>query len=321
VKKNNRFTLIATFLLGVLLYTILQFARDLNVAWDGSALEPRSIPEIEQPDSESSGPIISTLDELKTLLQDSSINPDMALANYADWGEQRGFYGANRLLFSPAEAPQRLATITEGQLQSMSQAGDLSASQELARRNLFTNTGTAANYYQKAARQGSTAALIRLGSLLATISKLKELEDTASQTQNDLAALAAAELDQDLMQTAFAVTLVAVRDGGPPVIDPSLLDWLTSTAEQLSPQQLQRACAYSETLLLDIAGQRLKWNKPAIAAQPPLFFFSVPNLSKRLPCSGTLHPIEVLMDLDSCATIPILNATNEPLNLQICQND
>lgn len=322
--KTNRFTLIATVLLGVLLYTILRFADDLNVAWDGSELEP--LPETNNT-HQSAQPRIATAMDLRTVLDkrraEDSIDSAAALDGYSDWSEARGFVGSNRI-FSPSEvAPSdRFADMDQAGLIARSEAGDALASQTLAARILFDDPFSAIDLFRRAAEQGSTFALLRIGSLLEALNTVAARNAEANPDQQQrFSDLAKQGVRGSLRLTALGYVVTAIRDGGAPIVDHTLLSWLDRLEAGTTNNELVAACEWSEKTMLDIAGRRIRAGKSPVTTQAPPVFMAIPDLADLLPCARTSYPIENLLELDHCAVTPVRNAMDEDMDLYICRID
>lgn len=339
MSRTSRFTLIATVLLGVLLYTITRFAEDLNVAWDGSVIEPPPIEtdaSIDLPMADAAG--------VSSVLTALDIDPVAARDGWAAWSDARGFAPPNRLHgipdpvssgpgpsdpapSDPGDASRRdsasrgagPATTDEAELLALSQAGDAAATQALAARVALRAPFEAIDYYRLAADQGSTFALLRLASLfeaLDTVARSGTTTDPAHARR--LAALADSAPGNSLRLMAFTHLLAAVRDGGPPIVDPSLLAWLRRLDEQASDTQRSAACGQSARLLMDIAGRRARSGRPPVVTEAPPIFFTAPGWAEQQICAQTADPIESLMDLSDCIVTRFRSDANEPLDLHIC---
>lgn len=326
--KTNRFTLIATILLGVLLYTILRFAHDLNVSWDGRALTP---PPATDDTLVPAQPRIAATTDLLAVLDAApdehgatgGIDSTGVLDDYADWSDARGFTGKNRLFGTPDRVPSdALAATNETELRMWSDAGDAAASQELAARILFVDLFSAIEFFQRAAEQGSTFALLRIGSLIESLDAAADGNAVADPVQRQrIADLAERGVDNDLRLTALGYLVTAIRDGGAPIIDHTLLAWLDRLNDGTTNDERVAVCKWSERMLLDIAKGRVRWGKPAITTVAPPVFFAIPGLDDRLPCNRTAYPIENLMDLNRCTVTEVRNAADEALDLYICPAD
>ena len=309
--KANRFTLIATILLGILLYTVLRFAHDLNLAWDGSTLSPPP-PAID----DTQGPVdprIENTKDLRALLIEHDVDAVTALNAYARWSDARGFTGGNRLF--GAAPTDDLATVADAELLTRSDTGDSAASQELAARVLFVDPIRAIDLFQLAAEQGSTFALLRIGSLLEALDTVS----TGSQSIDPhIVELTEQGVRNSLRLTALSYAVTAVRDAGPPIVDYTVLAWLDRLNETTTPEEQVAVCEWSERTLLNVARGRARWGKPAITTVAPPVFFTIPDLAKRLPCGRTSYPVESLMDFSDCTVTRVRNAAEKELDTYIC---
>ncbi|MAF83701.1 MAG: hypothetical protein QGH93_09285 [Gammaproteobacteria bacterium] len=314
--KTNRFTLIATVLLSILLYTILQFAHDLNVAWDGSPLEQ---PATTRDKPAATEPRITSATDLHKVLADGTLNA--VLNDYAIWSDARGFTGNNRLFGAPDSIPSNApAASNEAGLQARSEAGDAGATQALAAQILFADPFNAIALFRLAAEQGSTFALLRIGSLYAAIDTTGTRNETANPAQlKRIANLTEKGVNHSLRLTAFGYVVTALRDGGIPIIDYDLLEWLDQLNDTVTDDERVAVCKWSERTLIEIAKHRVRWGKPAVTTVAPPIFFAIPALADRLPCRRTAYPIDNLMDLAHCTVTKVSNAADQDLDLYICK--
>jgi hypothetical protein len=290
VTKTNRFTLIATILLGILLFTILRFAHDLNVAWDGSKLKP---PPATDDTRVSTWPRVATTADLHAFLDqqgaENGIDSTAILNGYAEWSDARGFTGRNRLFGTADTAPSDALTANdEDVLRARSNTGDAAASQALAARVLFVDLFDAIDHFRRAAEQGSTFALLRIGSLLEALDATETDNEMADPAQRQrVADLTEHGVDNSLRLTALGYVVAAIRDGGAPVVDRALLTQLDRLHDETTNDEWVAVCEWSERTLLNIARARIRWGKPAVVTVAPPIFFSVPDLADRLPCGRT----------------------------------
>jgi hypothetical protein len=325
--KTNRFTLIATILLGVLLYTIIRFAEDLNVAWDGGKLKPPPVitpanNDVQPPEF----PRIATTNDLRAILDRqvrTDIDTNAMIAGYSEWSDARGFTGRNQLFIATdSDRSDPVTTSDADRLRALSDAGDADASQALADNRVFDDLFGAIELYRRAAEQGSTFALLRIGSVLESLDIAGARPAAADTEQLRLITdLTERGVGNSLQLTALGYVLTAIRDGGAPIIDYPLLEWLDRLNDTTTADERAAACEWSERTLLDIARVRARWQNPAITTKPPPVFFAIPDLANRLPCNKTSFPIENLLDLTRCTTTPVRNAEDEALDLYLCLSD
>jgi hypothetical protein len=315
VTKTNRFTLIATFLLGVLLYMILRFAHDLNVAWDGDMREP---PPITADPNTPVHPRITNTTDLSAFLQAQGIDAAAAIDGYTNWSDVRGFTGTNRL-FGTASSTPADTTQSNAILRAQSNAGNASATQTLAAQILFTDSFGAIELYRRAAQQGSVFALLRIASLLEALDTVGIENESADPVQQQrIADITASGVDNSLRLTAFGYVVTAIRDGGIPIIDHALHAWLNQLGKDITNEELVAVCAWSERTLYEIAKGRAHNGKPPVMTDTPPILFTIPGIADHLPCSQTAYPIENLLDLTHCTVTEVRNSADEALNLHIC---
>ncbi len=315
--KTDRSTLIATVLLGVLLYTVLRFAHDLNLAWDGSVLEPPPVADNEQ---ESASPRISGAKDLRALLIDNDVDATAALDGYARWSVARGFSGDDRLFASNDRPPgEDFSAIDEATLVARSDAGDAAASQMLGARMLFVDSFRSIDFYRRAAEQGSTFALLRIGSLLEALAAVAAGNKTNHPVQERrVAELAGQGVNNSLHLTALGYVITAIRDGGPPIVDHSLLERLRRLSDTITPEEQVAVCEWSERTLVNIAKERARHGKPAVTTTAPPVFFALPELAGQLPCRQTAYPIETLMEFADCSVVRVRDPADDELDAYIC---
>ena len=149
MSKTNVYTLVATALLGVLLYVVLQFARKVPT-------QPVTTNIMTEP----IGLSVGGRSDLPAILEARGIDAQRAIAESIDWRQARGFLDSDRMFgVAGDEAPARLYEILEiATLESMSESGDLAATQALAARKLLEDPFASLALYTTAANQGSVFA-------------------------------------------------------------------------------------------------------------------------------------------------------------------
>jgi len=312
MSKTNVFTLIATALLGVLLYVILQLARDL-----------RNAPGIEatQPLAGTHG--IFTYADLLEFLEREGIDAERSMADSRDWFQDRGFPGNHGLLgiTGPNGSIDEYADLSDAALESSSAIGDMTATQTLAAHRMSIDPFAAMELYATAAGQGSTYAVLQIGSLRETFANMALDRYQADPGYLEkVGRLRGDDSSRTLQMEAFAYAMAAVRDGGPPVIDHDLLTWLQRMEETIPPPLRESACELSEQIFLEISGERRSGNLAPITRHPPAIFISIPNLAGQVPCRETDHPVLSLLDLSGCETYPIEVFQGSVMDLYSCEN-
>jgi hypothetical protein len=327
LSRTNVYTLIATALLGVLLYVINGFTKrvpttTVEVA-DVAQLEAArtATPGYAQAGIPESGvPRINNPTDLIELLDDIGTDGQRAIADALVWRQQRGFLGPiAELGLSSAEAPrENYASLTDAALENSSIRGEIGATQARASRNVTTDPFYSMELYEQAAHQGSTFAMLRVASL----------RDTFSDTQLDkfqsdpdylrkLSELRQSE-GPELATEAFAWAFAAVRDGGLPIVDIELLKWLRQLMSNVPLNMDEVACRLSERVFLEVTAERRRRGVTPVTATPPAVFFSVPQMGDQLPCADTLYAWQSTQDLGRCEVLAVENAGGNRVDLYVC---
>ncbi len=304
--------MVATALLGVLLYVVLQFAREVptEAITTSVMVEPAGLP-------------VGGRSDLLAILEARGIDAQRAIAESIDWRQARGFLDSDRIFGVAGDgAPARLyETLEIATLESMSESGDLAATQALAARMLLEDPFASLALYATAANQGSVFAMLRIGALRETFSNIAlDMFRADSAYRRKLGELRGKNSRASLKMEAFAYVAAAIRDGGIAIVDQDLLDWIQQMAQELPPAELAPACELSANLFLKISAARRRRGLSQITTEPPSVFFGIPNLQEQLPCKSTGHSIIWLLDLSRCSVIQVDHADGETPDLYICQN-
>jgi len=329
--KTTRFTLIATALLGILLYAIWRFEDDL--------LESAETMEAEQVLSEIQSPVESVVNapptqapepglprigsdaELVALLDERGLNGRLLVDLTAGWYAERGFLGIRELFgITLDNAPDTYYdTFDEATLRAMSDGGDAGATQTLARLTMFRNPFESLELYQKAVGQGSVFALIKVADTLSLLADARLLGNGPDRELfRQLRELQQSVPRGDLHTEAYATMLAAISDGGPPIVDEDILNWV-SWLEGKAPQgALELACMRSSEILLASSGARRDNGVTPLSITPPPVFISPPEREERMPCTATGYPLVSMMNLSDCSVERVVTATNTEADLYIC---
>lgn len=328
VSKTNVFTLIATLLLGVLLYTIVRFSANLPEPPAADSIRETTAPAGTGPSQPRTMigdlPPIRSYSELLVFLTARGVDGQSAIAEAAHWLQARGFGGINPLLgVTEEDAPGiALQSLDDATLQTMLEAGDFGASQTLASRVLFTDPFAALELYRAAADQGSVYAIMQIGSLLESLSDISLDGFVADPAYlRNLVNFRNRESAQNPRRSAFSHALAAARDGGMPVIDTEMLNWLHRLSGEFSESEQQSACEQSAELFFEISAKRRQKGLQPLSTDPPPVFLSIPDLARKLPCHATSHPIIQLLNLGGCSSTQVEDNQRERMDLYICKNE
>lgn len=331
--RSTRFTLIATVLLGILLYYLLIFEDDLlqESAKDFVREAPSELAATPSPAPAQSEPMpppdpglprIDSHAALIRFLDDRGLNGRLMVDQAADWYAARGYLGANELLgITPDEARNTYYdTLDDATLKSLSDAGDAAATQTLARVAMFLDPFEALSLYEKATSQGSVYAVIKVADTLSILADgwlagaavNPDFVRRLGELRNDVP-------NKNMHTEAYATMLSVIGDGGAPVVDTELLNWATWLEERTPQRSLEYACKRSADILVANGAARRANGVDPVSMTPPPVFLSPPDSDARMPCAATGYPIVSLMNVDECATEPIIDHTGKEAVLRICQ--
>jgi hypothetical protein len=327
VSRTNISILLATALLGVLLYVVRQIVVDQPV----EPIEvPVASPAPEQADPEpapvrvdDSGealPVIDSLAALRAVLIEQGMDPDAALANTRDWFQARGYLAGGPLsrLLGDAQTADYYASLDDDTLRSLSQGGEALATQELAGRQRLTDPFVALESLQEAATQGSVNALLKMASLRGTLAEIGP-DDFASDPGFVRQLRRIAGKDGTVLRVAaYANVLTAMRDGGPAVIDDELMGWAQEMESGLTTLQQTQACNRSFNEFLGLSNQRRMRGMAPITVTPPPAFLALPELDAQLPCQETISPVASTQILDDCTVREVVDAQGQIRELYLC---
>jgi hypothetical protein len=312
VSKTNVYTLIATALLGMLLYVVVQFTRRVPT-------EPVSANIVIQP----VGLRIGGHSDLVAFLESRGIDPQRAIADSIEWRKTHGFFSHDRVFIGADDDFPTSAydSLERSELESMSAGGNLAATQALAARMRPEDPFEALALYSTAANQGSIFAMIQIGELREIFADVALDKFSADEDYlRKLSEIRGPNSENNLQIEAFAYIAAAIRDGGIAIVDLDLLNWIQQMNEELLPVEQVAACEASENLFLKTSAARRSRGLAQITTEPPPVFFGVPNLVEQLPCRSTGHSIIWLLDLSRCSVTPANLADERTLDLYICQN-
>ena len=327
MSKTNVHTLIATALLGVLLFVVTRFTERLPT----TAIEVTEIAELQSDRTAVAGyaqagipengvPRLNGAEDLIKLLDDIGIAGNDAVAAALEWRQQHGFLGpATDLGLLPDDAPRsRYEMLDDEQLDALSIEGEVGATQTIAARSVMLDPFYAMDMYERAAAQGSTFALLRIASLRDTFSNAQlDAYQSDPDYLRKLSELRRSK-PETLSAEAFGYAFAAVRDGGLPVIDGDLLRWLRRLMANVPLNMDEVACRQSEQIFVEISTARRRLGLPPVNASLPPVFFAIPYAADQLPCADTQYAWRSTQDLARCEIIAIENRRGERLDLYVC---
>lgn len=327
LSKTNVYTLIATALLGVLLFVINRFTERLPTTVievpDTASLqtERAAVPGYAEAGVADDGvPRVNVPADLIKLLDDIGVGGDRVVADALAWRQERGFLGpVTELGLTASDAPRaRYESLDDAQLELLSAQGEVGATQTIARRNVTSDPFYSMELYEQAAEQGSTFALLRIASLRDAFGNVQlDAYQSDPNYLKRLSELRQAE-GEALATEAFAYAFAAVRDGGLPIVDDDLLSWLRRLMSNVPLNMDEAACLHSEQIFLKLSAARRRRGLPPVSATPPAVFFSIPYVADQLPCTDTLHAWKSTQNLSQCEVLAVEDARDNMVDLYIC---
>jgi len=296
VSRTNISILLATALLGVLLWIILSIVKDLA----NTPATPLPLPtEPEVIEIDPSLPRIFSSTQLAAWLTQQGY-PAELIDNYRDWLILRGFHSDRPLLdFSRQQQIEDVYGNYDGAtLLTLAGRGDISALHVLAERSLETDPLAALEWFDQAIVNGSVYAMIRISDLLATLAD-PELANFASNPVWQSALDKLHNTSPAPLERALAWAIAAVTFGGYAVLDQSLAQRIHSLSEQMTPSTINRACEIAQDYVLTTAATRRAEGGMLFSTQTPPLALSVAQPDTVIPCD---IPVLPLISLAHCST-------------------
>ena len=239
---------------------------------------------------------VSNRDELIRALNARGHDGEKLLAGYQEWRVSRGFLDADPLAgVSPEDAPAQVyAAMTRDTQKTLADSGDLGAIQAYAAGSLPGDPVTAIEYFSRASKLGSAAAMGEIAAILAASGGVGP--------------------GRDPRQDAVAWTLASIRQYGPMLANPRNLAQLEALGGNADKDLITIACGRSLAILADLSAALSGRNSGTL---PPVFV-AEKNLYDRLPCQDTPAPVMPPGALAACSASPARNGAGQPVELWIC---
>jgi hypothetical protein len=305
VSRTNISILLATALLGVLLWIIISMVWDLSRA-PAIPLPLPVVPEIVELDS--SLPRIGSTAELRVWLSTNGHAADILISGYCDWLGARGFAQLAVLHEqcsdqSPGNystldySNQDYSTQDDASLLVYAASGDLGALHELAERSLTDDPLAALDWYDQAIVNGSIFAMQRVADLLATLGDPELAVFTSDSAWraalDELNNAAAAPLER-----ALAWSIAAVTVGGYGILDQAHAERIGALSSKLDIAAVQRACGLAQEYVLSTAAARRARGGAVFAMEPPTMALSVAQPDAVLNCDVHISPLVALTECE-----------------------
>ena len=313
MSRTNISVLLATALLGVLLWIVISIVRDIANAPDTPLPQPAEVVAIDP-----ALPRLATQIQLEDWLIQQD-HPVQSVNTYRDWLEQRGFLASEAMpnftgsfRSSATYVDQDGATLLQ-----LAGQGDLGALHALAERSLETDPLAALEWYDQAIINGSIFAMVRSSDLLATLAD-PGLSDFVSDPVWQAALNTVQNTGPAALERALAWAVAAVTFGGYAVLDQGLAQRIHTLSSQMRPADIDRACELAQEYVLDTAATRRAKGGAVFSTQSPPLAFSVAQPETVIPCD---IPVLPLVSLAECSRHAFVGPEGNLNTAWLCTTD
>jgi hypothetical protein len=316
VSRTNISVLLATALLGILLWVVLSIVRDLARAPE----EPIArIAEPEVINFDPALPRINNSDELIAWLNTRGMPAEQLAADYCGWLNELGYTEGPQLLGPTACLPQdslytEIVNSDDSSLLAIAANGNALAFQRLAERSLQSDPLAALEWYEQAVINGSVHAMIRLSDLLTTLATPGLNQFVSDPVWENALQQVASEMPAPA-ERALAWSVAAVIVGGYAVLDNTHAARIANLAEQLDFVSIDRACETAQDYVLESAAARRARGGAVFSTQTPPLALSVGAPAEALPCS---IPVLPLVSLATCTSATVVGPGPELIRVWLC---
>ena len=292
MSRTNISILLATALLGILLWIVLSIVKDLANAPETPLLPPAETKVVEF--DPTLPRIFSRIQLEEWLIQQGypALLSEQFVAKYQDWLMLHGFQSGRPLLnFSNQPRAEDLYFDDDGAtLLILAGQGDIAALHILAERSLETDPLAALDWFDQAVVNGSVYAMIRISDLLATLAD-PELSKFISDPVWQSALHTLQNTSPPPLERALAWAIAAVTFGGYAVLDQSLAQRIHTLSEQLEPSAINKACEIAQDYVLTTAATRRAQGGTLFSTQIPPLAISVAQPEAVIPCDIPVLPL------------------------------
>jgi hypothetical protein len=315
----SRFTtsvLLATALLGVLLWVVISIVVDLANAPDELLAPPQeTIIEIDP-----ALPRINSQTEFIAWFATLGYDFDALYSAQESWVEDRGWPEpyAFKTPASPTsdyweDGPD------DAQLLILAGDGDLQAMQRLAVRSLMRDKDPleALDWYDRAIVSGSIFAMLAVADLTLTLTD-PALDEFRAQAEWQAAVEQLRNESPPPKERALAWSLAAVIMGGYGLMGTTLTQRIDMYSMELDTAGIERACVTAQDYVLEVAATRRAQGNAVFSFDPPPFSITHIDPVSIIPCEA---PMEPLISMEGCARHDYVDWRSvKPLSTWVCTN-
>lgn len=313
ISRTNISVLIATALLAILLWTVLNTVKEFG-----------KIPALqsEKADTESpSEPIVIgerlySRADTKNFIDKLSTRGGPRLDAYQDWLLARGYPETYRIWGdnSPLKAVSEYADMGNARLLTVAGGGNIEAMYELAERRMRDDPLDALAWYDQAIVNGSVYAMIKTANLLESIND-PQLQDFLNNARWRNALEMLNKETPAPIEKALAWSLAAITIGGYAILDNQHANRIRRLSAQLDAKTIQNACDVAQEYLLDTAAARRALGGAVFSTEQPPIAVTTPNPASVIPCQQVIPP---LVTMDNCTAHAIVTPEANRATLWIC---
>jgi len=312
ISRTNISVLIATALLAILLWTVLNTVKEF-----GKIPTPQS----ETADTEApSEPIVIgerlySRTDTENFINKLSTRGGPRLDTYRDWLLARGFPETYRIWGDiPRTTSSEYADMGNARLLIVAGAGNIDAMYELAERRMRDNPLDALAWYDQAIVNGSVYAMIKTAILLESIND-PQLQDFLNNARWQSALEILNKDTPAPIEKALAWSLAAITIGGYAILDNQHANRIRRLSAQLDAMAIQNACDVAQEYLLDTAAARRARGGTVFSIEQPPIAVTTPNPASVIPCQPATPP---LVTMNNCTAHAIVTPEANRATLWIC---
>lgn len=292
--RFNVSVLLATALLGVLLYIVVNTAAELaNPTPRSKRASPEPVTQLDP-----ALPRLNSDLELSTWVAAGGAAATGRLNNYRNWLTERGFPADSVLLSGAASATGTniWADEDDATLLFFAGRGDIAALHLLAERSLDTDPEAALAWYDQAIINGSLFAMLRVADLLAALGN-PGLQNVAADPLYAQSLDAIVSADPPPLERSLAWAIGAVYVGGYGLLSTRLAGRIAALTVELDEFAVARACETAQSYVLETAAARRAQGGAVFSMERPAFAVSVAEPAALIPCEV---PVPPLVDMSDC---------------------